>query len=405
MKANSKKKKETESAVQYRYKCMNAIARVGLKNFTKEYRQVEALEEADALLVRSAKLHDVVLPEQLLCIARAGAGVNNIPLEACAKKGIVVFNTPGANANAVKEMTIAAMLLASRDVIGGVEWVRANAFDPDIAQLTEKNKKRFAGFEIAGKRLGIIGLGAIGVRVANAAKHLGMEVWGYDPYLSVEAAWQLSRDVKHIDNLEDIYSKCDIITIHIPATKETAGMVGHDAIKKMKKGVVFINLARDLLVDEKELAKAVASGKIGTYVTDFPTPGIAGHKNCLVIPHLGASTEESEDNCAVMAVMEVKNYLENGNIHNSVNYPDCDLGICRNPRIALFHSNSPNMITQFTTLIGEQGHHNIRELANKSRGDVAYTLLDLESDVEPALVKRLEKVKGVYRVRVIPKRG
>ena len=378
----------------FRYHCLNPISQIGLDFLGDNYQRTDKLDEAEIALVRSAKMTEMDLPGRLLAVGRAGAGVNNIPLNRCAEQGIVVFNTPGANSNAVKEMTIAAMLLASRDVIGGVEWVRANAFDPDIAQLTEKNKKRFAGFEIAGKRLGIIGLGAIGVRVANAAKHLGMEVWGYDPYLSVEAAWQLSRDVKHIDNIDDIYSKCDIITIHIPATKETEGMVGHDQIKKMKKGVVFINLARDLLVDEKEIAKAVASGRIGTYVTDFPTPGIAGHKNCLVIPHLGASTEESEDNCAVMAVMQVKNYLENGNIHNSVNYPDCDLGICRNPRIALFHSNSPNMITQFTTLIGEQGQHNIKELANKSRGDLAYTLLDLENEVESALVKNLEKVKG-----------
>lgn len=388
----------------YQYKCMNAIAKAGLKVFTKDYSQTDVLEEADALLVRSAKLHDITFPKRLLCIARAGAGVNNIPVDACAKRGIVVFNTPGANANAVKEMTIAAMLLASRDVIGGIEWVRANAFDPDLAQLTEKNKKRFAGFEIAGKRLGIIGLGAIGVRVANAAKHLGMEVWGYDPYLSVEAAWQLSRDVKHIDNINDIFSKCDVITLHIPATKDTTGMINRDTIKKMKKGVIFINLARDLLVNEQDVVKAAESGKIGTYVTDFPTPGVAGHKNCMVIPHLGASTEESEENCAVMAVHEVKDYLENGNISHSVNFPDCDLGVCRNPRIALFHSNSPNMLTQFTTLIGDQGHHNIRELANKSRGEYAYTLLDLEDEIESALVKRLEKVDGVYRVRLIKKK-
>ncbi|MBQ6734726.1 MAG: phosphoglycerate dehydrogenase [Lachnospiraceae bacterium] len=384
----------------FQYKCLNNIAKVGLNVFTKNYKQVEDADKADAILVRSAKMHDMKFSDRLLCIGRAGAGVNNIPVEACAEKGIVVFNTPGANANAVKEMTIAAMLLASRDVIGGVEWVRKNAGDPDIAALTEKNKKKFAGNEIAGKRLGIIGLGAIGVRVANAAKHLGMEVWGYDPFLSIDAAWQLSRDVKHIDNIDDIFAKCDIITLHIPATKDTTGMIDKNAIAKMKKGTILINLARDVLVNETDLFAGMGKGKIGMYVTDFPTPTIAGHDKCLVIPHLGASTEESEDNCAVMAAHELRNYLENGNINNSVNYPQCDMGICRGPRIAIFHKNSPGMLGQFTKQIGD-AKYNISDLSNKSRGEVAYTLIDLENDVTAALVKKLEKIKGVFRVRVV----
>ncbi|MBR0092554.1 MAG: phosphoglycerate dehydrogenase [Lachnospiraceae bacterium] len=384
----------------FQYKCLNSIAKVGLNGFTKNYKQIEDTDKADAILVRSTKMHDMKMTDRLLCIARAGAGVNNIPLEDCAKKGIVVFNTPGANANAVKEMTIAAMLLASRDVIGGVEWVRKNAGDPEIAALTEKNKKKFAGSEIAGKRLGIIGLGAIGVRVANAAKHLGMEVWGYDPYLSIEAAWQLSRDVKHIDNLDDIYAKCDIITVHIPATKETTGMINKDAIAKMKKGVILINLARDVLVNEQDLFAGMGKGKIGQYVTDFPTPAIAGHDHCLVIPHLGASTEESEDNCAVMAVHEVRNYLENGNINNSVNFPQCDMGLCRGPRVAIFHENRPGMLGQFTKQIGDL-KLNISDLSNKSKGEYAYTLIDLENNITDALVKKLQKMKGVIRVRVV----
>ncbi|MBR0163779.1 MAG: phosphoglycerate dehydrogenase [Lachnospiraceae bacterium] len=386
----------------YQYHCLNAIARVGLKGFGKEYKETDDIRKAEAVLVRSAKMHDMDLPEKLLCIARAGAGVNNIPLDTCAKKGIVVFNTPGANANAVMEMTIASMLLASRDIIGGVEWVRKNAGDPEIAQLTEKTKKKFAGTEIAGKRLGIIGLGAIGVRVANAARHLGMEVLGYDPYLSIDAAWNLSRDVRHINDISEIYAKCDIITLHIPATDDTKGIIGKDAIAKMKKGVILINLARDVLVNEKDLFQGIGSGKIARYVTDFPTPAVAGHDHCLVIPHLGASTEESEDNCAVMAVLETKNYLENGNINNSVNYPACDMGVCVKPRVAIFHENAPGMLGQFTKAIGDGGH-NISDLSNKSRGDVAYTLIDLEKDIEDKLIAKLEKIKGVFRVRVVRK--
>ncbi|MBQ7425225.1 MAG: 3-phosphoglycerate dehydrogenase, partial [Lachnospiraceae bacterium] len=312
----------------YNYKCLNPIAKVGLNGFTKDYKAVDNVDEADGILVRSANMQEMEFSDKLLAIARAGAGVNNIPLSRCAEQGIVVFNTPGANANGVKEMVLAAMLLASRDIIGGTEWVKANAGDPEIAKLTEKSKKKFAGTEIFGKKLGIIGLGAIGVRVANAARQLGMEVYGYDPYLSIDAAWRLSSDVKHVTDVNDIYSKCDIITIHVPALDSTKGMINRDAIAKMKKGVIIINLARDILCNEADVLAGINAGKIRKYVTDFPNPTIAGHDGCIVIPHLGASTEESEDNCAVKAVLELKDYLENGNINNSVNYPNCDMGIC-----------------------------------------------------------------------------
>ena len=386
----------------YKYKCMNPIAKIGLNNFSDQYEAVDNVDDAEGILVRSANMLEMDFSDNLLAIARAGAGVNNIPLEKCAKKGIVVFNTPGANANGVKEMVLAAMLIASRDIIGGTEWVKANAGDPDIAKLTEKSKKKFAGTEIFGKKLGIIGLGAIGVRVANAARQLGMEVYGYDPYLSIDAAWRLSSDVKHVTNVDDIYSKCDIITVHVPALDSTKGMINKDAIAKMKKGVILINLARDILCNEADVLSGINAGKIRKYVTDFPNPVIAGHDGCIVIPHLGASTEESEDNCAVKAVLELKDYLENGNINNSVNFPNCDMGICDSPRVAIFHKNVANMISQFTTVLGGAGM-NISDMTNKSRGDYAYTLIDLEDTVTDDIVKKLQKVDGVIRVRVVRK--
>ena len=386
----------------YKYKCMNPIAKIGLNNFTDEYQAVDSVDDAEGILVRSANMLEMEFSDNLLAIARAGAGVNNIPLDKCAEQGIVVFNTPGANANGVKEMVLAAMLIASRDIIGGTEWVKANAGDPDIAKLTEKSKKKFAGTEIFGKKLGIIGLGAIGVRVANAARQLGMDVYGYDPYLSIDAAWRLSSDVKHVTNVDDIYSKCDIITVHVPALDSTKGMINADAIAKMKKGVILINLARDILCNEVDVLAGINSGKIRKYVTDFPNPTTAGHDGCIVIPHLGASTEESEDNCAVKAVLELKDYLENGNINNSVNYPNCDMGICDGPRIAIFHKNVANMISQFTTALGDAGY-NISDMTNKSKGDYAYTLIDLEDKITDALVKKLTKVDGVIRVRVVKK--
>ncbi|MBQ9513132.1 MAG: 3-phosphoglycerate dehydrogenase [Lachnospiraceae bacterium] len=384
----------------YTYKCLNPIAKIGLKKFGKDFEQVDNVDKADAILVRSAVMHEMEFSKQLLAISRAGAGVNNIPLERCAEEGIVVFNTPGANANGVKELVIAAMLLASRDITGGIEWVMANARDPEIAKVAEKAKKKFAGTEIMGKKLGIIGLGAIGVRVANAAKHLGMEVYGYDPYLSVDMAWNLSRDVKHVTDIEDIYSKCDFITIHVPAMEATKGMINKEAISKMKKGVILLNFARDVLCNEADVLNGINSGKIRCYATDFPNTVVAGHDHCIVIPHLGASTEESEDNCAVMAVAEVKEYLENGNIQNSVNYPACDMGICMGPRLAIFHKNQTNMIGQFTKEISAF-KHNIANMVNKSRGDVAYTMFDFEQPIKKDMVKKLEKIGGVYRVRVV----
>jgi D-3-phosphoglycerate dehydrogenase len=386
----------------FKYKCLNPIAKIGLNNFNEKYETVDNVDDAEGILVRSANMLEMDFSDNLLAIARAGAGVNNIPLEKCSQQGIVVFNTPGANANGVKEMVLAAMLIASRDIIGGTEWVKANAGDPEIAKLTEKSKKKFAGTEIFGKKLGIIGLGAIGVRVANAARQLGMEVYGYDPYLSIDAAWRLSSDVKHVTNVDDIYSKCDIITIHVPALDSTKGMINKDAIAKMKKGVIIINLARDILCNEADVLSGINAGKIRKYVTDFPNSTVAGHDGCIVIPHLGASTEESEDNCAVKAVLELKDYLENGNINNSVNFPSCDMGICDSPRVAIFHKNVANMISQFTTVLGSEGM-NISDMTNKSKGDYAYTLIDLEDTVTDEIVKDLSKVEGVIRVRVVRK--
>lgn len=384
----------------FTYKCLNPIAKVGLNGFTEDYKAVDNPDDADGILVRSANMLDMDFSDRLLAVARAGAGVNNIPLDRCAEKGIVVFNTPGANANGVKEMVIAAMLLAARDVIGGVSWVNANAGDPDIAKLTEKSKKKFAGTEIGGKKLGIIGLGAIGVRVANAAKNLGMEVYGYDPYLSVDAAWSLSREVKHVTNVDDIYSKCDFITVHVPAIDATKNMINAEAIAKMKKGVIIINLARDIICNETDILAGINSGKIRKYVSDFPNPTVAGHDGCIVIPHLGASTEESEDNCAVKAVLELKDYLENGNISNSVNYPRCDMGVCMGHRVAVFHRNVANMISQFTQILGSKGY-NISDLTNKSKGDIAYTLIDLEKPMTDDMVEKIKKIDGVFRVRIV----
>ena len=384
----------------YTYKCLNPIAKIGLKNFGKDFEQVDNVDKADAILVRSAQMHEMEFSKQLLAISRAGAGVNNIPIERCAEEGIVVFNTPGANANGVKELVIAAMLLASRDITGGIEWVKANARDPEIAAVTEKAKKKYAGTEILGKKLGIIGLGAIGVRVANAAKHLGMEVYGYDPYLSVDMAWNLSRDVRHVTDVTDIYSKCDFITIHVPAMEQTKGMINKEAISKMKKGVILLNFARDVLCNEADILNGINTGKIRCYATDFPNTIVAGHDHCIVIPHLGASTEESEDNCAVMAVAELKDYLEHGNIHNSVNYPACEMGLCTGPRLMVFHKNQAGMIGQFTTEISAY-KHNIANMVNKSRGDIAVTMVDLEQPIKKELVKKLEKIEGVYRVRVV----
>ncbi len=385
----------------FQYYCMNPIAKVGLDRFRGNFEETKEAAEADGILVRSAAMHDMEFSERLLAVARAGAGVNNIPLERCSEKGIVVFNTPGANANGVKELVIAGMLLASRDIVGGIEWVKSQAGNEDVGKAAEKEKKKFAGTEIENKKLGIIGLGAIGVRVANVAKHMGMEVYGYDPYVSVDAAWNLSRDVKHVLNVDEIYTECDIITVHVPLLDSTKGMIDEAALSKMKDGVILLNFARDLLVDEKAVLDAIKSGKVRKYVSDFANSTTAGQEGCIVIPHLGASTEESEDNCAKMAVREMMDYLENGNIKNSVNYPNCDMGICdKAGRIAIFHKNITNMIAKFTSALGENGI-NISDLTNKSRKDVAYTMIDVETPVTCEIIETLEKISGVFRVRVV----
>ncbi len=371
----------------FQYYCLNPIAQVGLERFTEEFAQTENVNEAEGILVRSAAMHEMELSDNLLAVARAGAGVNNIPLDKCAEKGVVVFNTPGANANGVKELVIAGMLLASRDIIGGINWVEESKDNADIAKAAEKEKKRFAGTEVQDKKLGIIGLGAIGVKVANVAKHMGMEVYGYDPYVSVDAAWNLSRDVKHVLHVEDIYANCDIITIHVPLLDSTRGMIDKEAIEQMKDGVILLNFARDVLVKEEDVLEGIKTGKIRRYVSDFPNPVTAGQKNCIVIPHLGASTEESEENCARMAVKEMMEYLKNGNINNSVNYPSCNMGVCTQAgRVAIFHKNIANMITKFTACFGDAGI-NISDMTNKSRGEVAYTMLDIE---EPASEEIIE---------------
>ncbi|MBQ5360814.1 MAG: phosphoglycerate dehydrogenase [Lachnospiraceae bacterium] len=385
----------------FKYHCLNNISKAGLEKFSALYEETGEIGEAQGILVRSAKMHDMEFSDNLLAIARAGAGVNNIPLDRCAKEGIVVFNTPGANANAVKELVFTGMLLASRDIVEGVDWVRGNWKNPDIAKTAEKEKKQFAGTEIRGKKLGIIGLGAIGVRVANAAIDLGMEVYGYDPYVSVDAAWNLNRSVKHVNNVEEIYEVSDIITIHVPLLPSTKGMIGEAALEKMKHGVIIINMARDTLCDEKAIVNAIEEGRVRRYVSDFPNPTVAGKRGCITTPHLGASTAESEDKCAKMAVEELQNYIENGNIINSVNYPNCNMGICQTPgRVAIFHANKTGMLTQFTAIFGSTDI-NIAELFNKAKGEVAYTMMDLDGEILPETVEKLKAIDGVFRVRVI----
>lgn len=385
----------------YQYHCLNPIAEKGLNLFGEEYKKTETVDGADAILVRSAKMHDMELPESVVAVARAGAGVNNIPVKEYAEKGIVVFNTPGANANGVKELVLAGMLLASRDIVGGIEWVEKEKDREDIDKLAEKQKKQFAGCEIMGKKLGIIGLGAIGAMVANAASGLGMEVYGYDPYISIDAAWNLSRTIRHSKSLDEIYTQCDYITIHVPLLDSTKEMINAEAFCKMKDGVVLLNFARDLLVDEKALIEALESGKVKKYVTDFANHTVSGREGILVTPHLGASTEESEENCAVMAAKELKDFLENGNIRNSVNFPNCDMGTCvAVGRIAITHKNIPNMISQLTNVLGSEGV-NIADMTNKSKGEYAYTLLDLESAASREALEALKAIEGVAKVRVV----
>lgn len=381
--------------------CLNPIASCGLDLFDDKYEIVDDVNAAEAVLVRSASMHDMELSDSLVAVARAGAGVNNIPLDKCAEKGIVVFNTPGANANGVKELVVAAMLLASRDIVGGIEWVKENKEDADIAKAAEKAKKAFAGTEIAGKKLGIIGLGAIGVLVANAANRLGMEVYGCDPYLSVDNALNMSRDITLVKTYDEIYSECDFITVHVPLLDSTKGMFNKEAFDKMKDGVTFLNFSRDTLVNEEDLKVALESGKVKKYVVDFPNPTTASLPNTIVTPHLGASTQESEDNCAKMAVKQIREFIENGNIVNSVNYPNCDAGVCATEgRIAVAHKNVHSMLSQFTTVFSKEGI-NIENMVNKSRGDYAYSIFDICSEATDAIVKDLEGIEGVIKVRII----
>lgn len=385
----------------FQYTCLNPIAAVGLDNLTEDYTKTEDFAQADAVLVRSAAMHDMELSDKLCAIARAGAGVNNIPLDKCAEKGIVVFNTPGANANGVKELLISGMLLAARDIVGGIDWVKANADDENISKSMEKAKKNFAGSELKGKKLGVIGLGAIGVLVANAANRLGMDVYGVDPFLSVKNALTLSRDITVCKSYDELYKTCDYITVHVPYMPETKGLLNKAAFDQMKDGVVVLNFARDLLVNDDDMKEALESGKVAKYVTDFPDPAVVKMPNVIATPHLGASTEESEDNCAIMAVEEIRDFMENGNIRNSVNYPACDAGVCETKgRITVAHKNIPNMLTQFTNVFSSEGI-NIAHMTNKSRGDYSYCIFDIDSDSTEAFAEKLSAIDGVLKVRII----
>lgn len=386
----------------YAIHCMNNISDKGIALLSSDYRLTDDFSQAEGILVRSASLHEAEFPEGLRAIARAGAGVNNIPLDRCAETGIVVFNTPGANANAVKELVIAGLMMGARDIAGGIQWCRDNADDPAIGKAAEKAKKAFAGTEILGKKLGVIGLGAIGALVANAAVDLGMDVYGYDPFVSVDAAWRVSSAVHHVTNLDDIFASCDYLTIHVPATPDTVGMVGAQAIAQMKGDMVVLNFSRDTLVNETAMAAGLASGKVRRYVTDFATPGVMAMEGAVVLPHLGASTAEAEENCAVMAVRELMDYLENGNIANSVNYPACNMGPrpSEGARIAVLHANVPNMISQISGALAATGA-NIANLTNKARGEHAYTLIDVDGAVADEALAALRAIEGVRRVRAI----
>lgn len=385
----------------YQVNYLNKISPKGTALWTENYAETADVNAADAILVRSAAMHDMEFSDKLACVARAGAGVNNIPLNKCAEKGIVVFNTPGANARSVMELTLCGLLLSCRDVVGGINWVKANADDPDIAKKVEKSKSQFAGHEILGRKLGVVGLGAVGGPLANAARKLGMDVYGHDPFISIDAAWHLDAHVTKVNKREEIFEKCDIISLHTPLVDDTRKMINRETIATMKDGVIILNFARDLLVDDEAMAEALASGKVLRYITDFPNPATANMPGAIAIPHLGASTEESEDNCAKMAVSEVMNYLENGNIVNSVNFPNCDMGkVSGAGRICILHRNIPNSLSRFTSVVSGQGI-NIAGLMNKSRGEYAYTMLDLDHPASSDIAQVLGHVEGVLRVRVI----
>ena len=380
---------------------LNKISPKGTALWTENYRVSERTEDADALLVRSAAMHDMVFSPNLLAVARAGAGVNNIPLDRCAEQGIVVFNTPGANARSVMELTLCGLLLGCRDIVGGIEWVKAIAGTADIAKQVEKGKSQFAGHEILGQKLGVVGLGAVGGPFANAARKLGMQVYGCDPFISIDAAWHLDSQIHRVNSREEIFATCDVISLHTPLLEDTKKMINGETIGKMKDGVIILNFARDLLVDDDAMAEALASGKVKRYITDFPNEKTAKMPGCIAIPHLGASTEESEDNCAKMAVTQIMNYLENGNIVNSVNFPNCDMGVCATQgRITILHKNIPNSLGRFTTAMAGE-NVNIAGLMNKSRGEYAYTMLDLDHKPSESVVEGLRNIEGVLRVRVI----
>ena len=380
---------------------LNPISPKGTALWTADYQEVAALEDARAVLVRSASMHDLPLPENLLAVARAGAGVNNIPLDKCAEKGIVVFNTPGANANGVMELALCGMLLGSRDIVGGINWVQSIKDGGDVAKKVEKGKGKFAGHEIAGKSIGIIGLGAVGGPLANAAVKLGLTVYGCDPYISIDAAWHLDSRIIPVKTRDEIYANCDIISLHTPLLDSTRHMINADAFTQMKDGVILLNFARDALVDDDALENALSSGKVRRYVTDFPNDKTANMEGVVAIPHLGASTEEAEDNCARAAVKQVMNYLENGNIVNSVNFPNCDMGICSKAgRVTILHRNIPNSLSRFTGAMAKE-NINISDLMNRSRGEYAYTMLDLDAPAPDSVIEELQKIDGVLHVRVV----
>lgn len=380
---------------------LNKISPKGTALWKEDYQTTENIEQADAIMVRSAAMHDMEFSDKLVAIARAGAGVNNIPLARCAEEGIVVFNTPGANANGVKELAICGMLLGSRDIVGGIQWVKSIKDEGEVGKKVEKGKSQFAGVEIMGKTLGVVGLGAIGGPLANAAISLGMNVYGYDPYISIDAAWHLDSNIIPVKTLEEIYSKCDIITLHVPLLDSTKKMINADTIAQMKDGVIVLNFARDLLVDDDAMEAALKAGKVRKYITDFPNDKTAGMQGVVAIPHLGASTEESEDNCAKMAVRQVMDYIENGNIKNSVNFPACDMGVCTKPgRVTVLHRNIPNTISQFTTALAAD-NINISDMINRSKGEYAYTMLDLDEPTPEKVVEHLKSIDSVLRVRVI----
>lgn len=381
--------------------CLNPISNLGLDRLNDNYEITENFADADVALVRSAAMHDLELPDSLLAVARAGAGVNNIPLDKYAEKGIVVFNTPGANANGVKELVICGMLLASRDIIGGNKWVADNKSDENINKSMEKAKKNFAGNELKGKKLGVIGLGAIGRLVANAGVSLGMEVYGTDPYLTVQGALSIKRTVHIVKTREEIFKECDFITVHTPLLDDTKEMINKDSIAMMKDGVVILNFARDLLVCDADIEEALKSGKVKKYVTDFPNFKTANMEGVIATPHLGASTAESEDNCAIMAVDEIRDFVENGNIVNSVNYPAATLGVCdKVSRITVCHKNIPNMISQLSTAIASEGV-NVADMVDKSRGDFAYAIIDLDHEATDALADKINAIDGVIKVRIV----